>query len=212
MRLFLSSQDFGIYPEVLVDLVGSNKKVAFINNAKDDLSDYERREATKERQLDFERLGFDFTEIDLRKYFKEKRKLLNLLSDFGLVWCAGGNTFVLRRALTTSGLDKVLAKMVKDNKIAYGGSSAGAIIATPSLRGTEHGDDPNSVPGGYSKKIIWDGLNFVPFYIVPHYKSDWFGAEAEVMADYMQKHELPFYALMDGQVVTVDGDKTELMK
>jgi dipeptidase E len=168
MRLFLSSQDFGIYPEVLIELTGNNKKVAFINNAKDDWSTYDRREKVEEKKVEFERLGFEFDELDLRGYFGKSNKLLNKLSSFGLVWAAGGNTFILRRAAAQSGLDKILKELIENDKLVYGGSSAGAILATPSLHGVEFGDDPKNIPEDYNEQIIWDGLNFVPFHIVPH--------------------------------------------
>lgn len=212
MRLFLSSQDFGTYPEVLVSLVGDKKRVAFINNAKDETPAYERSAHTKEKKIEFERLGFTFEEIDLRQYFGLPQELLDKLSNFSLIWAAGGNTFVLRRAMAASGLDDALKELLKDDKIVYGGSSAGSIVATPSLRGTEFGDDPKIVPKGYDKKIIWDGLKLVPFYIVPHYKSDWFGKQAEEMATYMQNKKLPYYALIDNQVVLVDGQKEKMLK
>jgi len=36
MRLFLSSQDLGNYPEVAAKLAGKNKKAAYLKNAQDD--------------------------------------------------------------------------------------------------------------------------------------------------------------------------------
>ena len=50
MRLFLSSQDFGNYPQVVSDLVGNNKKAAFIKNAHDDLPVAERNFSLPEKK------------------------------------------------------------------------------------------------------------------------------------------------------------------
>lgn len=211
MRLFLSSQDFGNYPEALVELVGDNTKTVFINNAKDDWSSEDRSEKTEEKKHEFRQLGFEVHEIDLRAYFDKPKQLEEALKDFGLVWCSGGNTFILRRALAQSGLDTILAKRLAEDSLCYGGSSAGAIIATPSLRGTELGDDPGLIPGGYKTEIIWDGLDLVSFHIVPHFGSDWFGKEAEDMAAYLEKNNLPHKKLSDGQVIIVNGDKKEFL-
>jgi dipeptidase E len=212
MRLFLSSENLGNYPKVFFDLHGENKKLAFTENAKDDWSEKDRAAKVEEHKQQFESEGFEFVELDLREYFGEPERLESFLKDFGGIWVAGGNSFFLRKAFAYSGLDKLLIKLIKEDKIAYGGSSAGSIIVTPNLRGSEHGDYPHVVPKGYKKGIIWEGLNLVPFYIVPHYKSDWWGKEADLMISYLKKENLKYYVLKDGQAVLIDGDKEEFLK
>src|SRR6185437_13909981 len=93
-----------------------------------------------------------------------------LLRKFNALWLADGNTFILRKALAYSSADQAITKMLKKDKLAYGGESAGAIVATPSLAGVEFGDDPGLVPKGYKKALITEGLGLVNFHIVPHYK------------------------------------------
>jgi dipeptidase E len=211
VRLFLSSEGFGNHPKTLAALMGVNKKVAFIDNAKDAIPVNERAEHVNQKKTEFENLGFDFNEVDLRDYFNDNNKLINQLSNYGLVWLSGGNTFILRRALAYSGADKLITKLLKEDKIVYGGSSAGAIIPTPGLHGTEFGDEPHLIPEGYAEEIIWDGLNLVPFHIIPHYKSDWFGAEAMKMESYMQSNGFPYKTLMDGQVMVINSGREELL-
>jgi dipeptidase E len=115
------------------------------------------------------------------------------------------------RALHYSGADRYLYDAVRKNEIAFGGSSAGSIAATPSLHGTELGDQPEITPEGYDTDLIWDGLNFVSYYIVPHYKSSWFGIEAEAMLDYFKQHNLNYRLLMDGQAILINGDREEFL-
>lgn len=212
MRLFLSSEDFGKYPEALVELAGDNTKVAFVNNAKDNWSAEDRIEKTEEKKQGFHQLGFEVHELDLRGFFGQPKQLEEELKSFGMIWASGGNTFILRRAMKTSGLDKILQKRLGEDSLVYGGSSAGSIIATPSLHGTELGDDPNEIPQHYPREIVWQGLNLVDFYIVPHFKSDWFGKEADAMVAYLEKRKLPYKTLKDGQVIIIDGTKKELLK
>src|SRR5438067_1327594 len=101
MRIYLSSQDFGDYVDELLKLVGSNKKVVFINNAKDDLPKEEKDLSTAGKKDMFENIGFKFKEVDLRNYFGNN-KLAEEISDAGLIWASGGNTFILRRAMAAS--------------------------------------------------------------------------------------------------------------
>lgn len=215
MRLFLSSQDFGNYPGILLELVGENKKAAFINNAKDDLPAEARNRTVREKKSDFENIGFEFEEIDLRDYFGKREELLNKLSNFDLVWCSGGNTFILRRAMAASGLDTILKDMLSKDEVAYGGSSAGTCVAAPSLRGIDRGDRPHPdvVPDNYpNKETIWEGIGLVPFMVVPHCDSDWFSEAADATVKYMKKHNLLYRKLKDGQAIVINGDKEEFLK
>jgi dipeptidase E len=213
VRLYLSSQDFGNHIDKLFELLGSGRKVAFINNAKDDLPAETRQSHTLGKRIEFEEKGLELEELNLKEYFNKSNKLAKKLEGYNLVWVAGGNTFILRRAMVASGFDQAIKGLLAEDKIVYGGSSAGSIAATPSLVGVETGDDPNIVPEGYpAGRTIWEGLNLVPYYIVPHYKSDWFTDEAEAMVNYMHTNRLPFYALMDGQVILVNGPQTGILK
>jgi dipeptidase E len=215
MRLFLSSQDFGNYPEALIELIGDNTKTAFINNAKDDYSVEDRTEKTEAKKHILHQVGLEVHELDLRSYFGSPKKLQTDLSDFGLVWTAGGNSFILRRAMKASGLDKVLKKRLADDSIVYGGFSAGACVTAPSLHGIEYGDrpQPDVVPSNYPiKETVWEGLGLVKFMVVPHYKSDWFGEEADKSIEYFKQHKIPYRPLKDGQVIVIEGDNEEFLK
>lgn len=187
----------------------------FIENAKDDLPAEERAVHVQEKRHEFSGLGFHFEELDLRLYFDGTHDFSDELAKADIVWLAGGNTFILRRALAQSGFDKALINAVMSGKVAFGGSSAGAIVATPSLDGVEHGDDPDVVPPGYHPDPEWSGLGLVPFRLVPHYKSEFsedmrFGAQA--MIAFFKQQEYNFHALKDGEVYLVDGQHQEIIK
>jgi dipeptidase E len=210
MRLFLSSYRAGNYPEKLVELFGEKAKVAVITNAKDYKTISERAESVKEVLNFLNNLGFKSEEIDLRKYFKNTDFSENDLKKYQAIWMAGGNTFVLIRALVQSGAREVLGNMVRKNEIVYGGESAGAILVTPTLAGVEFGDDPADIPEGYNKEIIWKGLNLISYHIVPHYQSEWDGAED--MIKELQKKNLTYKTLTDGQAIVINGGNEEFLK
>ena len=210
MRLYLSSENFGKHKELLVQLTKGNIKVAYIGNAGDYSSAEERASKVEEYRQQFEELGFEFTEIDLREYFTIKPEG-NIFEGYGLVWCSGGNTFLLRSALKQSGQDDVLVGMIKNDDIAYGGSSAGSVIAGPTLRGTEHGDRPEDVHDVYDSEVITEGLGLVPFVCIPHWGTDWFGDSALKMRDYLKSEQIPYQLLEDGQVMLLDGETQELL-
>jgi dipeptidase E len=215
MRLFLSSQSLGDYPDRFKELVGKNKKLALCENAKDDESDTERKIKHKEHKEEFTKQGYEVEELDLRDFFGKKDELEEWLSDFGAVWVSGGNTFILRRAMAASGFDRIIKNRLGEDSIAYGGSSAGSCVAAKSLHGIEFGDrpEPDVVPKNYpDKKIIWEGLGFIDFMVVPHYQSRWWGEHADEAVQYLKKHNLKHHILKDGQVILINGDKVEFLK
>lgn len=209
MKLYLSSHGFGNHLDRLKDMVGSDKRVLFIDNAKDGGPEADRAAHVEEKRKEFTEAGFDFYELDLRNYFLSPDKLKPLVEAAPFVWASGGNTFVLRRAFAYSGLDSLLMNALKSTDMVYGGSSAGSIIMTTTLRGTEHGDDQYLVPDGYKEDIIWDGLGLIYPQLVPHYKSDWFGKAADAMADYFEHAGMKYETLRDGEVYVVDGKYEE---
>jgi dipeptidase E len=214
MRLYLSSENLGNYPDIFLRLVGQNQKTAIIENAKDYIPVTDRKNKVQEHLEQFSGLGLNVEEIDLRKFFGKTGELSQKMKKFGAVFVFGGNTFILRRAMAVSGFDVITKDLLKKDKICYGGSSAGSCITAKSLRGIDKGDrpGPEDVPSNYpNKEIIWDGLGLVNFMVVPHYGSTWFAAEADATVKYLKEHNLPYKILRDGQVIVIDGDKEEFL-
>lgn len=209
MKLYLSSEGFGNHLKRLQQMVGSDRRVLFVDNAKDYLSEQERAAHVAEKKAEFEAAGFEFFELDLRNYFRSPDTLKPIVAAAPFVWVAGGNTFVLRRAFAYSGFDTAVSHALKHSQLTYGGSSAGSIVMTKTLHGTEHGDDPYAIPDGYAEKIIWEGLGLIYPQLVPHFGSDWFGQEAKAMADYFEEQGLRYETLRDGEVYIVDGEYEE---
>lgn len=209
MKLYLSSQGFGNHLDRLKDMVGSDRRVLFVDNAKDESPADQRAGHVEEKRKEFTDAGFEFFELDLRNYFRSPDKLKPIVTAAPFVWVSGGNTFVLRRAFAYSGFDSLLVNAMKSTNMTYGGSSAGSIIMTKTLRGTENGDDPYMVPEGYSEEIMWNGLGLVYPQLIPHYQSEWFGDKAQAMADYFDQQGMKYQTLKDGEVYVVDGKYEE---
>jgi len=216
MRLFLSSDGVSAFPERLTDLVGQGARVLITENALDNVSaDYVARYKVLVYDVftDLTARGFVVEQLDLRDYFADNCGLEARLENADLVWATGGNTFLLRRAMRQSGLDNLLLKFLSEDRIAYGGWSAGACVASPSLRGIELCDAADDVTPDYDPAIIWDGLGLVDYSIVPHYRSD--HPESDVMEQevaYLQANNVPYEALADGDVIVVDGDTQQILR
>ena len=75
MKLYLSSEGFGNHLKRLQQMVGSDRRVLFVDNAKDCMAERERAKHVAEKKAEFEAAGFDFFELDLRRYFRSPESL-----------------------------------------------------------------------------------------------------------------------------------------
>ena len=202
MKLYLSSFRLGNNPERLGKLLSANKKAAVIVNAIDDETPEIRKEKLEREFADFQTLGIQTEELDLRNYFEKTDELKEKLSQYGMVWVRGGNTFILNRAFFYSGFDELIKQKRPDKEFVYAGYSAGICVLAPSLKGLDVVDDPHVVPDGYKPKIIWEGLNLLNYVIEPHYRSDNFESEMiEKEIQYCIDNKILFKALRDGEVI-----------
>ncbi len=204
MKLYLSSSGFGRHPEELVKLVDENKKTAIIANAVDYVSDNHRRKIVDNELNALKNLGFKPEELDLRNYFEKSEALAKNLSEFGLFWVIGGNTFLLRRAFAQSSMDNWLIGEKNNQNLVYAGYSAGCCLLSPSLHGTEFFDDPNTISTGYKKGIIWEGLGLIDFVFVPHFRPDQNSRSRQNREiTYYIKNGIKYKTFQDGEVLVI---------
>ncbi len=204
MKLYLSSYHIGNRGHDLVRMAGHGQKALVVNNALDFVANDIRVEI-RDGIEELEALGFVARELDLRDYFGRADGLHAVLAQCRLVWLRGGNTFILRRAMKASGFDSVARPLIESNQLVYGGYSAGAVVATPTLRGIELVDFPDEIPTGYDSPIPWDGMGLVPYSIAPHYKSDHpESAAVDDVVEYFDTHHMDYRTLRDGEVIVVE--------
>jgi dipeptidase E len=213
MRLFLSSYRAGRHDDKLREFLGGIDKVAVITNAKDYKTPQDRRNKVEENFDYLRTIGLRPTEVDLRPNF-HKPDAEKLLAKHNFVWLAGGNAFLLRRALKYADLDKYLYDNVRKNEIILAGESAGAIIMGPTLKFSEldtDEDSPHYIPEGYDKEIIWSGLDFVSYVPVPHYKALDYGEEIDKYIKALDKNSIPHKEMTDDQAIIINGAKEEFL-
>jgi dipeptidase E len=214
MRLFLSSNRAGRHSQELLQLLAGIDKVAVITNAKDYYSSEVRDRRVKENLDFFSALNIDPTEVDLRPFFY-KSGAEKILDNFDYIWLAGGNVFLTRRALRYTKIDEYLIDRVRSNSVIYGGESAGAMAAGPTLKYSEletDEDSPNFIPTGYDKEVIWGGLEIVDFVPVPHYRGPGQPPDIARYIKLLDKAGIPHKEMSDSQAIIVNGDKTEFLK
>jgi dipeptidase E len=207
MKLFLSS--VSVTKDQLpffVDLVGKEPasiKFALIENGADVYDESERGFVKRESDA-LETVGLKLNRVDLRDYFK-KSGLKEALQDFDDIWMGGGNTFYLRWALRQAGLDECLRSILDSGEV-YGGGSAGAVVAGPTLKNFEIADEPDKAP-----ELIEDGLHLTNFVPLPHWKNEKFGGVIASVRDAFDKTDLQILPITDEQAIVVNGDKISVV-
>lgn len=162
MKLYLSSYnlpDLGSFEE-LIGKKASEARLGLIINAKDDYEEPERSDKIKVFEQQVRDFGFDTELLDLKDY-PDSSALEKQMRLYDAVFVIGGYSYSLRRAMLASGFDGVIRKLLAEDFV-YGGTSAGATIMGPSLRGFERW---NSAP---RTEAELDGLGILDEIIVPH--------------------------------------------
>jgi len=212
MRLYLSSFRLGNEPQKFSSMVAGNKRAAVIMNAHDYFPEKQKEHAFKEEKRDLLKIGLDGEEVDLRNFYKDKEKLKQHLEDYDALWVPGGDSFLLRRAMYDSGFDSIVKEILPEDKLVYAGYSAGIVVLAPTMRGLEIADDETKVYSTYKEETIFEGIDILPYNIVPHYKSEHGKSEAmDKVVDFFISENRPYKTLKDGQAIVINGTEEELI-
>lgn len=156
-----------------MQLVGQKKpaniSIALIENAADVAQEGNNAWLYENRTMIMAH-GFMVERVDLRHYPKTRTaSLREHLKQYDVIWLGGGNTYYLRWILQDTGADQVIVNLARQGKI-YGGASAGAIMAGPTLQHFETADDPREAP-----EHLINGLGLTKTVVVPHWASADYG-------------------------------------
>lgn len=205
MRLYLSSFRLGNKPETFASMISGKKRAALILNARDYFSEEDREAGRIEQTAELKTIGITTCEIDLRKYFGKQSELQKELEQFDAVWIPGGNSFLLRQAIHESGFDEIVKILLQEDKIVYGGYSAGIVVLCQTLCGIEIVDDIKYVKEIYGEEPIWEGIGILPYSIAPHYKSNHPESELiDKVIEYFIQEKIPYKTLKDGDTIIID--------
>ncbi|HEY8998691.1 MAG TPA: Type 1 glutamine amidotransferase-like domain-containing protein [Candidatus Saccharimonadales bacterium] len=202
VKLLLSSVSLNaMQAQALAELAGKQPhdlKVALITNGADPYGTPTPEWALKNHEV-FGSSGFQVETVDLRKFRGKLPDLEKLLTSQDVLWFGGGNTFYLRWLLKEVGADKLVVGLAESGKV-YGGDSAGAILAGPTLKYFEAADDPHAAP-----ELIKDGLHLTEFVVVPHMDNEKYGAIVQQINEQLKADKLTTVPLNDGQALVVNG-------
>jgi dipeptidase E len=178
--------------EIAGTLAGATR-VLFIPHAL-----FDRREYAEKARARFSQIGFSLDSID------DSADPRRAVSEAEAVFVGGGNTFRLLAALYRHDLLEPIRRRVAAG-MPYIGSSAGSIVACPSLGTTK--DMPIVEPPSFR------ALSLVPFQISPHYldpdpSSTHMGeTQEERILQFLEENDCPVVGLREGGMLRIqDGE------
>ena len=154
----------------------------------------------KKVEREIREIGVQYTSLDLRGV--NQSALEGIVTGVDVIYVGSGNTFCLLKAIRESGFDDVMPKLL-DKDIVYIGSSAGAMVACPSIETglwTERNRDRCGVTD-------YTGMNLVPFMFRPHFSEEKRGFYKEKSKD--TQGEIKF--LTDRQGLLVEDEEVTLI-
>lgn len=207
MKFYLSSYKLGTSSNELVRMMNSNKQIAVIPNALDftNFNIEIKNGVIGDDVVSLENLGLDVQILDLRNYFGKVDSLRKKINELGAVFITGGNTFILRQAMRASGFELIFKEILARNDFVYSGYSAGICILANDLRAFQIVDNPSDKPYKEIRVIVWEGLGYLDYVIIPHYKSNHpESAAVDKLVEHCQKNGIHFRTLRDGEVIIIE--------
>jgi dipeptidase E len=183
--------------EEIRELMGAKTRIVFIPYALHDRRGYARKAENRFRDM-----GLSLTSIH------DLSNMPRAIDEADAVFIGGGNTFRLLTALHDYGLLEPIRRKIAQGT-PYIGSSAGSIVACPTLKTTK--DMPIVEPPSF------EALGLVQFQISPHYvdpdpASTHMGeTQEERILQFLEENDTPVVGLREGSMVMVQG-KTVTLK
>jgi dipeptidase E len=174
------------------ELAGERKRVVFIPFALHDQKAY----AAKAHER-FRVMGLELTSVH------DVSNMARAIFEAEVIFVGGGNTFRLLHGLYNRDLLDPIRRKVAEGT-PFIGSSAGAIVAGPSLKTTK--DMPVLQPPSF------EALGLVPFQISPHYldpdpSSTHMGeTQEERILQFLEENETPVVGLREGSLLRIERD------
>ncbi|MEJ5928988.1 Type 1 glutamine amidotransferase-like domain-containing protein [Corynebacterium sp. H128] len=150
--------------------------------------------------------GFEI--VDLAVADTPLGQIREVLGSVDGVYVAGGETFDLLHVLRTTGAFDLLVEKVRAG-LTYIGTSAGSVVAGPSIEPISLMDSPEKAP----ELVDRAGLGLTEFCVVPHACGSLKPYPISVIAEIVSKYGegYPLMLLRDGQALVIEDGTVTLI-
>jgi len=202
-KLFLTSY-FAFVSKLLLPLLPKQPnqlKLAFIPTAADP---YKIKPWFYGDKIKLKLMGFQIINVDIKN--KTKEQLFKQMKDIDVIFVSGGNTYYLLEHVQKSGFEEVVKKLTAKGVI-YVGSSAGSVLACPTIEHIEDLDDKTK-----ASLTSFKGINLIDFLILPHYGDSKYKYKFQQIMKKWSDKKYKIQTLTNTQVIVVNNNKIEILK
>jgi dipeptidase E len=204
MKLFISSLNLDKKQEFIPEFVklmstaisgSARPRLLLIHNAKDPQG-AEKSLEMDERDKIYSQFDIDYERLDL---LNDKDAPVKIRSA-DAIYMGGGNAFYLLYTIMKSAAYDVIIEEAKRG-LVVGGSSAGAIVMSKSLKYFEKADDTSVVPVVYTK-----GLGLIDFEPMVHWGTDFFASRLKAIESGFKNDGIPTKRITDNQAMIIENN------
>lgn len=149
-----------------------------------------------------------FQEFDLERAYRidSNFNFKEFLSNYDFIFVSGGTAYILTYWMKKTGSLEIIRELIRDDKIVYGGESAGAIFAYKEIDTYKELDHPERAP-----EKVDEGLDVIDFAPIPHWKNQEFQEGLQNIKNKFEEKGVKTYTITDEQGLFVDDKKIELI-
>jgi len=202
MKIILTSFFADIFSEVKKYLPDPKRSVvAFIPTAANVYDDKWFVNIDREKLV---QMGYEVKDVDIANM--NDAKIREELFGVDIIFVAGGNAFYLLEQVRKSGFDEII-KEKRNSDVVYVGSSAGSLLACPSIDIAREFDDHMEAPS--LKDFL--GLGLVDFLVLPHYGKEKYLDKMKKVKKEWQDKGFIVRTLRDDQAIVINNDNELLL-
>lgn len=149
-----------------------------------------------------------FQEFDLERAYRVDNNFnfQEFLSNYDFIFVSGGTAYILTYWMEKTGSRKIIKNLIQENKVVYGGESAGAIFAYNEIDTYKELDFPERAP-----EKIDIGLGVVDFAPIPHWENPECQGGLENIKMKFESKGIKTYTITDNQAIFVEENKVEVI-
>ncbi|MEO6728747.1 MAG: Type 1 glutamine amidotransferase-like domain-containing protein [Candidatus Dojkabacteria bacterium] len=149
-----------------------------------------------------------FQEFDIERAYRVDNNFdfKTFISSYDYIFVGGGNIFLLSYWMNKTGAKEIIKGLVLNNKVIYGGASAGAVFTMKDISFCDSLDEPT-----LAKERINNGLGLLDFVLLPHWNNPEMQTEIENIDKNFKEQGTKTYRITDDQALFTDSTKVEVI-
>lgn len=145
-----------------------------------------------------------FQEFDLERAYRIDKNFnfSEFLSSYDFIFVSGGTAYILSYWMKKTGSGNILQRLIEEDKVVYGGESAGAIFTYKEIDTYKELDHPERAP-----EKVDEGLGLIDFAPIPHWENEEFQIGLANIKDKFEGKGVKTYTITDNEALFIENSQ-----